>query len=1314
MTIRKIKKRDGRIVDFDQEKITNAIFKAARAVGGEDRKRAEYLSDEVVKILEKRFDGKKAGVEDIQDIVEKVLIENGHAKTAKAYILYREQHKEFRDFKKMISEVSMIDAYLDEKDWRVRENSNMTYSLQGMNFHISSKMVSSYWLQKIYPPEIRRAHTSGDFHIHDLGIFGAYCVGWDLKDLLISGFGGVPGKVESKPAKHFRVALGQIINFFYTLQGEAAGAQAFSNFDSLLAPFIRYDKLDYKQVKQAMQEFLFNINVPTRVGFQCVSEDTEILTPDGWKGYDEVKKGDLIKTFNIKTGEIENQRVRRLFKRHYKGVMYNLKNRIQDQLISPKHRVVRKKFQSNDYILEPIEEVCKLKSPFIIPIAGRNKNKDAKISDEQIKLMAWIISEGTIERPGKHRCCYRVSIYQSKEKNKKNYEEIVKLLKHFKLKYYESESASLGNKVARLRLNAESSRKIHKWFGTRDSVGFIPDILLNMSERQSKLFIHTYLKADGFENCRIATRKPGILDSLQTIAVNAGYGFTVLKRKPTIGKKDIYVLRLIKHKESYIQKVEKVRYDGIIWCPNTKNETIIARRRGKVFITGNTPFTNITLDLGMPGYMKQEPVIIGGKPMDAVYGDFQEELDMLNRAFAEVMLDGDAKGRVFTFPIPTYNITKDFDWGNKKYEPIWEMTAKYGVPYFANFINSDMKPDDVRSMCPLDGEEKVLIKSNRGRGLEYSSIRNIYEGNSKTEEYEIYSDGKFVKGKFNKFPNQKMIEIALENGHKIKMSSEHLNFVMRGPDAVVEELKGEQLEEGMYLPYSLNMYEGNGGNADLGYFVGAYAGDGSLDRETTVVFSLGDGEKKTVAEKLKQIAEKYFGARCTTKEYDDTKLFTLRIHSKAAVGLCKDFVSGIKREKHYKSRIFGTSLEFRKGVLEGHYATDGGNRNRIYTSSKKMLETLNMLAATLGTTTSVYEDSRDGRLGEEPNYSVLVYQLNRNNYGDFWFKHDNKLWIKIKSIKQLKNNTAYCFEVENGEPMFTVGTTGILTHNCRLRIDNRELKKRGGGLFGANPLTGSIGVVTINMPRLGYLSKSEDEFFKRLSALMDLARESLETKRKVIENFTERGLYPYSRFYLRSIKQSEGKYWKNHFSTIGLIGMNEALLNFMGKSIADQEGKNFAIKVLDFMRSRLQDYQEKTGNIFNLEATPAEGTSYRLARMDKEKHPDIIVANEQKLKQGAAPYYTNSTQLPVGLTDDIFEALQLQDDIQTKYTGGTVLHGFVGERMPSGESVKRLVRKIATNFRLPYFTITPTFSICPIHGYIPGEHEFCPICAEED
>lgn len=661
---REIRKRDGRVVKFDSSKITNAIAKAGMATGEFGRDIAEKLTLKVLSLAQEIIKNEIPTVEEIQDVVEEVLLSSPYRKTAKAYILYRDQHAKIREISAKAN-VDLVDQYLEKIDWQVQENSNMTFSLQGLNNYISSEISKVYWLNKIYPPEIRNAHLNGDFHIHDLNSLSVYCVGWDLLDLLVEGFRGVPGKAESKPARHFRSALGQIVNFFYTLQGEAAGAQAFSNFDTLLAPFIRFDNLTYKEVKQALQEFIFNTNVSTRTGFQ-------------------------------------------------------------------------------------------------------------------------------------------------------------------------------------------------------------------------------------------------------------------------------------------------------------------------------TPFTNVTLDLTVPEFMRNQPVIIGGKPQSATYGEFQEEVDIFNKAFLEVMLEGDAKGRVFTFPIPTYSITKDFDWDNPNIELLWEVTAKYGIPYFSNFINSDMNPEDVRSMC------------------------------------------------------------------------------------------------------------------------------------------------------------------------------------------------------------------------------------------------------------------------------------------------------------------------------------------CRLRLNNRELKKRGGGLFGANPLTGSIGVVTINMPRLGYLSKDEDEFLERLGRLMVLAKESLEIKRKVIERFTENDLYPYSKFYLREVKKRFGEYWKNHFSTIGLIGMNEACLNLLGVDIGTSEGREFTLKVLSFMRDKLIEFQEETGNIYNLEATPGEGTSYRLARIDKNKYPDIICANENEYRERSAePFYTNSTQLPVNYTDDIFYALDLQDEIQTMYTGGTVLHIFVGERIDNPESVKNLIKKICENYKLPYITITPTFSVCPSHGYISGEYSLCPQCGEE-
>ena len=658
-----IKKRNGTMAKFDSMKITAAIANAGKASSEFDENEAKKLTLRVLTLAYEMRLGPIPEVEEIQDIVEKVLLVSPFFKTAKAYILYREQHAQLRAIATKAS-VDLVEKYTQKQDWKIKENSNMSYSLQGLNNYISSNITTEYWLSSIYPPEIRHAHKNGDLHIHDLSLLSVYCVGWDLQDLLKNGFKGVEGKVESAPPQHFRTALGQIVNFFYTLQGEAAGAQAISNFDTFLAPFIRYDNLDYREVKQALQEFVFNINIPTRVGFQ-------------------------------------------------------------------------------------------------------------------------------------------------------------------------------------------------------------------------------------------------------------------------------------------------------------------------------TPFTNITLDLSVSSILKDSPVIIGGVERKETYSDFQPEMDMINQAFAEVMIEGDAKGRVFTFPIPTYNITKDFTWENPNLEMIWRMTGKYGIPYFSNFVNSDMSPEDTRSMC------------------------------------------------------------------------------------------------------------------------------------------------------------------------------------------------------------------------------------------------------------------------------------------------------------------------------------------CHLRLDNRELLKRGGGLFGAKPLTGSIGVVTINLPRIGYFAENENDFFKRLKKMVHLAKDSLSIKRKVLDKFTDNNLYPYSRFYLRDVKQRKGLYWKQHFSTIGIIGMNEACLNFLGIDIGSEAGLAFSLKVMDFIRGMIKDIQEETGDMFNLEATPAEGTSYRLAMLDKKQLPEIFCANESEYLVGAAPFYTNSTQLPVNYSDDIFETLELQDELQIKYTGGTVLHIYLGEQVSDIEAVKRLIKKVVTRFRLPYFTLTPTFSVCPSHGYLNGKKENCPVCNEE-
>ncbi|HKL75273.1 MAG TPA: anaerobic ribonucleoside-triphosphate reductase, partial [Halanaerobiales bacterium] len=665
MQIKFAKKRNGEKVKFKKEKIEKAVLKAARAVDVESEIIEKEITREVISYLEIFYkNGGIPEVEQIQDLVEKVLIEKGYAEVAKAYILYREQHKKIRDTKNLFDDaINKMDEYLSRSNWKVNENSNMGYSLQGLNNFISSEITSQYWLQEIYPKEIREKHKNGDFHIHDLGNLSVYCCGWDLQDLLLKGFRGVKSKIESKPPKHFKAALGQIVNFFYTLQGEAAGAQAFSNFDTYLAPFIRYDDLSYKEVKQAVQEFMFNINVPTRVGFQCLSEDTEILTPSGWKKYHELDQGDIIKTFNVEKGFIENKEIKKIFRRKYKGKMFNIKNRIQDQLISPGHRMVRRIFSSQNYKLEEVEDVNKLKSPQIIPIAADNNIKEIDLNDEEIKLIAWIISEGSLESKGNWK---RITIYQSKKKNKEKYNEIISLLKILNFEFNTQEGAkSLGDTVTQIRFNAETSRSLLGFFDNDKDIKSIPKQLLEMSQRQSRLFLETYIKGDGHEGCKITVSSKNILHQLQQIIVNSGYGFTVSERQSSgVGKKLLYIIKVIRHKDTYISNIKEVDYKGVIWSVNSENETVIAKRNGKVFITGNTPFTNITMDLEVPKFMKDDPVIIGGEFQGESYGEFQKEMDLLNKAFAEVMISGDAKGRMFSFPIPTYNITEEFEWDN--------------------------------------------------------------------------------------------------------------------------------------------------------------------------------------------------------------------------------------------------------------------------------------------------------------------------------------------------------------------------------------------------------------------------------------------------------------------------------------------------------------------------------------------------------------------------------------------------------------------------------------------------------------------------
>jgi anaerobic ribonucleoside-triphosphate reductase len=1165
----------------------------------------------------------------------------------------------------------------------------------------------NYWLTKIYPQEIKRATLDGDLHIHDLNLLATYCVGWDLQDLLMEGFKGVEGKLESKPAKHFRTALGQLVNFFYTMQGESAGAQAVSNFDTLLAPFIRFDGLKREQIKQALQEFMFNMNVPTRVGFQCNDEQTEILTEDGWKKHNEVDLNKKIATYNLQNRNIEYLPIEHFFSKHYEGEMYHITSQKVDQLVSPEHRVVYRDSVGNDK--KELAENLLDRKILQIPIKT-NGNLSGNTEDENIvKLIAYVISEGSVDKNG--RGVGRISIYQSKDKHSEVFRDIQKTLENLGLEYTLLHQTGWGECDV-FRLDSESSQFVYDLFDSDKQKGikFVPKRIMSLSKDQSDLFIQTYLKGDGsLDSLKTSTVSEKIRDGLMVVAVNAGYAVSSktipVSKLSKNNKRDLIKIKFSLSETSFT-KIKKVSYSGVIWCPNTKNETVIARRNGKVFITGNTPFTNVTLDLKVPRNLIDQPVIIGGKPQKETYKDFQKEMDLFNDVFAEVISEGDAKGRVFTFPIPTYNITKDFDWDNPRLKNLWKMTAKYGIPSFSNFINSDMDPEDARSMCPLGGNEEILIKSSRGFGLEKISLKAAHYNSREKKEayYTVFTPNGFKKCTVNQYVDKELVEIELANGHKIKTTTDHTNLVTeRIFDEILKEVSSNDLKVGMYLPYSLKPIDSDIGIYDIGYIIGCYAGDGSLDGDTSVVFSLSVGKKEKTLEKIIKIVNKYFGGRY--KVLQDKKLLTLTVKSKSLNGLCRDFVVGKQRDKKYHANIYSTSLDFRRGVKDGHYDTDGGNRNRIYTSSYEMVKSLNLLAATMGTTTNVTIDKRikeAGSLSDNPIYTVRFYNFKSNNYGDVWYKNKDYVLVKIKDIKKVAGNMGYCLEVAEGDPIFTVANTGIVTHNCRLRLDTKKLQKRGGGLFGANPLTGSIGVVTINLPRLGFKSKDKREFLYNLNYIMDLARDSLEIKRKILEQTTEAGLYPYSKFYLRNIKKRDSKYWSNHFSTIGLLGMNEALLNLIGKDISSKEGLKLSLEIMDFMRDKISKYQEETGNYYNLEATPAEGTSHRLAKIDREKYPEIIVANESD-----PVYYTNSTQLPVDFSDDVFEVLDLQDDLQSKYTGGTVIHLFIGEEISDTEAMKNLIKSICNNYKLPYFTISPTFSICPTHGYLPGKVEKC-------
>lgn len=1203
-------KRNGDVVDFRLDKIESAIQRAMDACRRQhDDQIIQTLALRAVSAAEAFItDDNAVAVESIQDCVEKTLSESGYFDVAKSYILYRDQHKKLRQAKTTLLDYQKtVDNYLKTLDWRVKESSTITYSLGGLILGNSGAITANYWLSEVYDEEIADAHRNVQLHLHDLSMLSPYCAGWNLKDLIERGIISVGGRTASKPAAHLGTLANQMVNFLGILQNEWAGAQAFSSFDTYLAPFVKADNLTYDQVKQAIQSFVFGVNTPSRWG--CVDTDTEVLSADGFKKYDELKEGDLIYTWH--DGRLELNKVRKVIRKPFKGKLHAYKARGYNQTVTPNHRMLVQD-DDGEFRIRRSEEVF----------------NDAGLS--------------TV--PAAFKDAYGPNIL-----------------------YHE---------------------------------------LKNRFEDACTHGAPTHDPLEPFTTIDVEARTQVEIDLAQELALHAGYcswhdGTTV----------HIDTGRATVVPESF----EEIDYDGIVWCPNVKNGTAVFRKDGCVYVSGQTqpPFTNITLDWTVPDDLKDQPAIVGGKAMPFTYGDCKPEMDMVNKAFIDVMLEGDANGRGHEYPIPTYSITPDFDWSDtENNRMLFGMAAKYGIPYFSNYVNSDMKPSDIRSMCPLRADQKVLVMDDYSKEWHISTIKNLYGGSKKDKVYDVLLNGVPHKATINKFDGLRFVKINLMNGHSVIVSTNHLNHVLRktATGNEIADLPTDAVTPGDYLPFNIDTVEGRGLGRTDGVMVGAFMGDGTLKDDYSVTFSLNNGSKSDLMEWIIDKAKTVYGAKVAINNANESgTCVNVTVTSKMLRGLIEDYVSGQGTEKALDVKAINRSIEFRKGIIEGLIATDGTPaKHRIYTASKNGMESVCTILASLGMPTRVTKDDRsakDGTLSDNPVWCIRPYdpENGQTSYGDVYRKAEGLMWFRIESIEPQDTtaSTGYCFEVLSDDPYFML-PNGLVTHNCRLRLDLNELRRRNGGFFGSGESTGSIGVVTINLPQMAYLSASEDDFFARLDHLMDIAARSLDIKRTAVANWLEAGLYPYTKAYLG--------HFDNHFSTIGLVGMNEACLNarWLRKDMTSPESHAFAVKVLNHMRDRLVIYQNRYKALFNLEATPAESTAFRFAKHDKEKYPDIITAN-----QDGTPYYTNSTNLPVGWTDDIFAALDAQDDLQTLYTSGTVFHTFLGEQMPDWKSTMNLVRAIAQNYRLPYYTLSPTYSVCHEHGYLPGEQRVCPHCGRK-
>lgn len=1264
-----------------------------------------------------------------------------------------------------------IEEYIHKDDWRIKANANTGYSNAGLINNISGKIIANYWLDKVYSKAEGDAHRNGDYYIHDLDCLAPYCCGHDLARLLAEGFNGVAGRVGSRPPKHLREALYQMANYIGILQAEWGGAQAFSSFDTYLAPYVFIDQtlneLSYDDIKKAIRNFVYNVNVPSRWG-QCVPENYKCLKADGtWVTYTDLNIGDEIYVIDMNTGSLKCDKITHINVFDSPDEMHHYSNKQGFNFkVTPNHRVIYKT-GSNPFKIKESNELLNI-SQISVPVAPWNKkepivneiDKDYDISDDVLAFIIFIMTDGCIvKQEGK-------SPYISFCKSEKRWggEFFEMLCNKLGFTYTKREKKSFGVAESvtveyRLHVNDEILNIINM-FNSQDKHK-VPSFFKHLSSRQCKLVLDYWVRLDGNTDgghWKMQADNNEIQEMLAYLAIRSGQSTSLNER--IIGtNKNATKYTMVHKRGNRMCTPEIVKADTKkVWCPTTNTGTFVCMTNdGYVFLTGNCPFSNVTIDYTVPRDLaNQYPKYEEGYLFEAVYNGyadkdsediknfikavedklgtelcteikedtnsieeyhkellqslgykhFEPEMRLIVKAFYETLNEGDEAGRPFTFPIPTVNITEDFNWDDENANLIFENAGKYGSSYFQNFIGSQYKrnpetgklesdpnayrPSDVRSMCPLTADTEILTLSQRG--ISTTQIAHLEHGNHK-----VYSDGKWYDFKKVEIAPQKVYEVKLSNGISVKMGEHHLQPIFG------KTIECKDLKVGDLIPFNNKeiTWDNATGSYLLGFAIGAYYGDGNADSDGTMQYSLDAKEKDDETEvKLRNFWES-LGYRVKTTIKGSVRC--VKISGNPFNVISRFCLGEDALTKGIHSMAFSLSLEARQGIIDGYIATDGDRtRKRISTSSMTMVNDLITLFTLQGKKALLsFTDDRDTRFGDNPNYIVAYPE--RDTYGEFYKTIDGQLYFTVKEINEIPQQKLYCIEVDNDSHTFVLAN-GMITHNCRLQLDKRELRKKGGGLFGADAQTGSIGVVTINMARLGYLCKGDKKLLiKKLTHLMELAKNTLEKKRVFVKEMLNRGLYPYTKRYLRT--------FDTFFSTIGVNGMNEMIRNFTNDEhdITDEYGQKFALEILTFIREKLKEYQELTDNLFNLEATPAEGCTRRLAALDTEKYPDIITAG----KEGMQPYYTNSSQLPVGYTDDVFQALDLQDDLQTSYTGGTVLHLYMSEPITNVNTVKQLVKSVLTNYRLPYISVTPSYSSCPVHGYIPGHHKYCPKCDTE-